>query len=70
MGWHVRYESLDLKREVMSPEMASEVEALEAAWTLAQEGNQIIAVEGPDGELAGMDEVQFWFDNRPPDPAA
>ena len=35
----------------MSPEMATEEAALEEAWRLAQDGEDITAIEGPDGEI-------------------
>jgi hypothetical protein len=71
MGWHVRYMDLDLKHEMLSREWATEDEALEDAWTLAQQvGKEITAVEGPDEETVPMEEIQAWFDKRSPNPAA
>jgi hypothetical protein len=65
MGWHVRYFDRALKHEVMSREWATEDEALEDAWTLAQQdGLEITAIEGPDEELVPMEEIQAWFDKR------
>jgi hypothetical protein len=65
MGWHVRYVDLALKHEMLSPEYATEGEALEEAWKLAQQdGNEITAVEGPDEELVPMEDIQAWFEKR------
>jgi hypothetical protein len=65
MGWHVRYVDLALKHEMLSPEYATEEEALEEAWKLAQQdGNEITAVEGPDEELVPMEDIQAWFEKR------
>jgi hypothetical protein len=61
MAWHVRFYSPSLKHELLSPELETEDEALEAAWQLAQSGEDITAVEGPDGEIASVDEVDLWF---------
>ncbi|HEY5225585.1 MAG TPA: hypothetical protein VIJ06_02220 [Methylovirgula sp.] len=67
MGWHVRYMDLDLKHEMLSPEWATEDEALEDAWNLAQqEGKEITAIEGPDEETVPMEIIQAWFDKRAP----
>jgi hypothetical protein len=64
MGWHVRYIDRSLKHELLSPEFATRDEAFERAWTLAQEENDISAIEGPDEELVGMEEIGAWFDRR------
>ena len=65
MGWHIRYVDLDLKHEMLSPECATEQEALEEAWKLAQEpSKKITAVEGPDEEIVPMEEIEAWFDTR------
>jgi hypothetical protein len=65
MGWHVRYIDQALKHELLSQEWATEEEALEDAWNLAQQdGIEITAVEGPDEETVPMDDVQAWFDHR------
>lgn len=67
MGWHVRYFDRGLEHQMMSREWASEEEALEDAWQLAQqEGIEINAVEGPDDEVVPMEEIQAWFDKRKP----
>ncbi len=71
MGWHVRYIDCALKHEMLSREWATEDEALEDAWTLAQqEGIEVTAVEGPDEELVSMEEIQAWFDKRSPGPSS
>lgn len=65
MAWHVRYLDLGLKHEMLSREWATEEEALEDAWNLAQQKDkEILAVEGPDEELVPMEEIQAWFDKR------
>lgn len=65
MGWHVRYIDQALKHELLSQEWATEEEALEDAWNLAQQdGIEITAVEGPDEETVPMEDVQAWFDHR------
>jgi hypothetical protein len=65
MGWHVRYIDQALKHELLSQEWATEEEALEDAWNLAQQdGIEITAVEGPDEETVPMDDVQAWFEHR------
>ena len=61
MAWHVRFYSPSLKHELLSPELATEDEAFEAAWQLAQSGEDITSIEGPDGEIASADEVDLWF---------
>ncbi|HLH12595.1 MAG TPA: hypothetical protein VKV77_12050 [Methylovirgula sp.] len=65
MGWHVRYFDEDLKHEMLSREFATEEEALEDAWNLAQQpGKEITAIEGPDEEPLPMEDIQAWFDKR------
>jgi len=64
MGWHVRYNDRGLKHELVSSEFATREEALECAWTLAQEENDITAIEGPDEELVAMEDIEAWFDER------
>jgi hypothetical protein len=64
MGWHVRYIDRSLKHELLSPEFATREEAFESAWTLAQQENDITAVEGPDEELVSMEAIGAWFDGR------
>jgi hypothetical protein len=64
MGWHVRYFDRSLKHELLSPEFATRDEAFESAWTIAQEENDISAIEGPDEELVPMEEMAAWFDKR------
>ena len=61
MAWHVRFYSPSLKHELLSPELNTEDEALEVAWQLAQSGEDITSIEGPDGEIASADEVELWF---------
>ena len=61
MGWHVRFFSPSLKHELISPEMETEEAALAEAWTLAQSGEDVTAIEGPDGELVSGDEIEMWF---------
>ena len=71
MGWHVRYIDRDLKHEMLSREWATEEEALEDAWNLAQqESKEVTAVEGPDEETVPMEEIQAWFDKRSPEPSS
>src|ERR1035437_10114827 len=64
MGWHVRYIDRSLKHELLSLEFATRDEAFESAWTLAQEENDISAIEGPDEELVSIEEISAWFDRR------
>lgn len=65
MGWHVRYIDHDLKHEMLSREWATEEEALEDAWKLAQQKDkEITAIEGPDEEIVPLEEIQAWFDKR------
>lgn len=64
MTWHVRYFSPSLAHELLSPEIATEAEAFEEAWRLAQSGEQVTSIEGPDGEVASADEIELWFRER------
>ena len=64
MAWHVRFFSPSLKQELLSVELASEEEAFEEAWNLAERGEDVTAIEGPDGEVATADEVDLWFRER------
>jgi len=65
MGWHVRYFDHGLNHELLSREWPTEEEALEDAWSIAQEDEkEIMAVEGPDEEIVPMEEIQAWFDKR------
>jgi hypothetical protein len=64
MGWIVRYIDDELKHEMISRELATEEEALEEAWNLAQGDNEIVAIEGPDDESVPMLEIKAWFEQR------
>jgi hypothetical protein len=64
MGWIVRYIDDELKHEMVSGEFATEEEALEEAWNLAQGENEILAIEGPDDESVPMLEIEAWFESR------
>ena len=64
MGWYVRYIDDELKHEMVSRELATEDEALEEAWNLAQGDNEVIAIDGPDEESVPMVEIEAWFENR------
>ncbi len=64
MGWVVRYIDDDLKHEMVSRELASEEEALEEAWQLAQGDNEIVGIDGPDEEAVPMLEIEAWFEKR------
>ena len=64
MGWFVRYVDDELKHEMPSRELATEEEALEEAWNLAQGDNEVIAIDGPDEESIPMVEIEAWFENR------
>ncbi|MBX9761261.1 MAG: hypothetical protein K2Y29_20960 [Beijerinckiaceae bacterium] len=61
MNWHVKFYSPVLRAELQSLEFASEDEALQMAFERAQAGDKITAVEGPDGETVGSDEIEVWF---------
>jgi len=61
MTWRVRYFSPALHHDMQSPDYATEAEALSASWEIAQGGGEISAIEGPDGEIAGTDEIEVWF---------
>jgi hypothetical protein len=63
-GWIVRFIDDELKHEMASRELATEEEALEEAWNLAQGENEIIAIEGPDDESIPMLEIEAWFEQR------
>lgn len=60
-SWHVRYFSPALNADVQSEEYPTEAHALEAAWQIARQDGKITAIEGPDGEIAGFDEIELWF---------
>jgi cobalamin biosynthesis Mg chelatase CobN len=64
MGWFVRYIDDELKHEMLSRELASEEEALEEAWQLAQGENEIIGIDGPDEQTVPLEEIQEWFESR------
>lgn len=64
IAWHVRFFSPSLKHEMLSPELATEEDAFEEAWKLAENGEAVTAVEGPDGEIGSTDEVDLWFRER------
>lgn len=64
MTWHVRYIDCELGHELVSPEFDSKLGALEHAWMLAQESNDISAVEGPNEELVTLEEIDVWFVDR------
>ena len=64
MGWFVRYIDDELKHEMLSRELASEEEALEEAWQLAQGDNEVLGIDGPDEESVPLVEIEAWFENR------
>jgi hypothetical protein len=64
MGWFVRYIDDELKHEMLSRELASEEEALEEAWQLAQGDNEIIGIDGPGEESLPLEEIEAWFESR------
>lgn len=64
MSWHVRYFDRTLKHAVLSSEFSTKEDALEHAWRLAQNDNDVEAVEGPDDELVTVEEIGSWFDKR------
>ena len=64
MGWFVRYIDDELKHEMLSRELATEAEALEEAWQLAQGDNEVVAIDGPDDESVPMVEIEAWFEHR------
>ena len=64
MGWYVRYIDDELKHEVLSRELATEDEALEEAWQLAQGDNEVLGIDGPDEESVAMVEIEAWFEQR------
>jgi hypothetical protein len=64
MGWYVRYIDDELKHESLSRELATEEEALEEAWQLAQGDNEVLGIDGPDEESVQLVEIEAWFENR------
>jgi len=64
MGWFVRYIDDELKHEMLSRELASEEEALEEAWQLAQGDNELLGIDGPDEESVPLVEIEAWFEQR------
>ena len=64
MGWFVRYIDDELKHEMLSRELATEDEALEEAWQLAQGDNEVLGIDGPDEEFVPLVEIEAWFENR------
>jgi hypothetical protein len=64
MGWFVRYIDDELKHEMLSRELATEEEALEEAWQLAQGDNEVLGLDGPDEESVPLVEIEAWFENR------
>jgi hypothetical protein len=58
MGWFVRYIDDELKHEMVSRELATEEEALEEAWNLAQGDNEVVGIDGPDEESVPMVEIE------------
>jgi len=64
MGWFVRYIDDELKHEMVSRELATEEEALEEAWQLAQGDNEVVGIDGPDEESVAMVEIEAWFEER------
>ena len=64
MGWYVRYIDDSLKHEMLSRELATEEEALEEAWNLAQGDNELLGIDGPDEESVPLVEIEAWFEQR------
>ena len=64
MGWFVRYIDDELKHEMVSRELATEEEALEEAWNLAQGDNEVVGIDGPDEEAVPMLEIEACFEKR------
>ena len=64
MSWHVRFFSPSLNQDMLSTEFASEDEAFDEAWRLAESGEAVRAIEGPDGEVASAEEIELWFSER------
>ena len=64
MGWFVRYIDDELKHEMLSRELATEEEALEEAWQLAQGDNEVLGIDGPDEESVPLEEIELWFETR------
>ncbi len=69
MSWHVRFFSPSLQQDLLSPELATKEDAMREAWTLAERGEDITAVEGPDGELVSAEEIEVWAEDRAEPPA-
>jgi hypothetical protein len=44
--------------------LATEEEALEEAWQLAQGDNEVLAIDGPDDESVPMVEIEACFEHR------
>jgi len=61
MTWRVRYFSPTLHHDMQSRDYLTEAEALAAAWEIARDDGEISAIEGPDGDIAGPDEIEVWF---------
>jgi len=64
MGWHVRHFDRSLKHELLSREFATRDKAFESAWTIAQEENDISAIEVADEELVPTEEMAAWLGRR------
>ena len=61
MSWHVRFFSSSLNQDVLSVGLPTEKAAFEEAWRLAESGESITLIEGPDGDVASAEEVELWF---------
>jgi len=44
--------------------LATEEEALEEAWNLAQGDNEVVGIDGPEDESVAMVEIEAWFEER------
>ena len=64
MGRYVRYIDDSVKHEMLSRELATEDEALEEAWQLAQGDNEVVAIDEPDEESVPMVQIDAWFESR------
>jgi hypothetical protein len=64
MGWFVRYIDDELQHEMLSRELATEEEALEEAWQLAQGDNEVLGIDGPAEESVPLVEIEAWFEHR------
>ncbi|MGH6849658.1 MAG: hypothetical protein ACREDD_04285 [Methylocella sp.] len=53
-----------MKHEMLSRELATEEEALEEAWNLAQGDNELVGIDGPDEESVPMVVIEAWFEQR------